>query len=188
MNQTNPQPEHDEDLAPLDAFEQQWVDQLAQREPDLVQSEDAFVESVMRQAEAPSSAVSPPAVLARIGTAALPYAIAAAVLLAGVVGWAVLNDSMSDADQPPVVGNDDPTQPIDGSAVAQVDRPKVALGSLIANAKATATNPADTLTTTVNEVPKAVSIDRLFELLDEGVPDLKELLEPLEPKDEQSRA
>lgn len=192
MNDTNQHTEleNDEALAPLDAFEQQWVDQLAQRAPDLVQTEDAFVQSVMQQAEAASAVGSSPAVLARIGGTALPYAAAAALLLAAYVGWAMwIGETSSTTDQPEIANqSNNPTQPEDAAPVVSPDRPKVALGTLIANAKATATEPANTLTSTVSEAPKALSVDRLFDLLGDSVPDLKEILAPLEPKREQSRA
>lgn len=182
MNEHNPQ---SEELAPLDAFEQQWVDQLAQREPDLVQTEDAFVQSVM-QAEAASAAGSP-AVLARIGRAILPYAVAAAVLLVGYVGFVVLKNELT--DEPTIAKeNIEPTQPDDAPSVVPHVQPKVELGKLIANVKSTATSPATNLPTTVSEASQTISIDRLFDLLDGSVPNLKELMAPLEAKDEQSRA
>lgn len=192
MNDTNPtHPENSpqDDLAPLDDFEQQWVDQLAQREPDLVQSEDAFVQSVM-QAEATSLASDVPAVIGRIGTVALPYAIAAALLLAAFVGWYVLTDGATNTPSEPSIVKEstNPTQPIDGSSVATHARPKIELGKLIANVQSTATSPANTLTATVSEVPETLSIDRLFDLLGDSVPDLQEILAPLKPNDEQSRA
>ncbi|MFK7790103.1 MAG: hypothetical protein AB8C95_11510, partial [Phycisphaeraceae bacterium] len=91
---------------------------------------------------------------------------------------------------------DDPSQPSEQPAVATndqtndrpTDRPKVELGKLIASVKTTATSPANNLTATVSEVPDTLSIDRLFDLLDGSVPDLKKILAPLQPKDEQSRA
>lgn len=192
MNDTNQHTEleNDEALAPLDAFEQQWVDQLAQREPDLVLTEEAFVQSVIQQAEAASAVGSSSTVLARIGGTALPYAAAAALLLAAYVGWAMwIGETSSTTDQPEIANqSNNPTQPEDTAPVVSPDRPKVALGTLIANAKATATEPANTLTSTVSEAPKALSVDRLFDLLGDSVPDLKEILAPLEPKREQSRA
>ena len=192
MNDSNPtpQPTPQDDLAPLDDFEQQWVDQLAQREPDLVQSEEAFVQAVMQQAEVASAAGSIPTIIGRIGTAALPYAIAAALLLAAFVGWVVLTgDTTQTPGQPPIVHQpNDPTQPIDGSSVVTNVRPKIELGKLIANVQSTATSPANTLIATVSEVPQTLSIDRLFDLLGDSVPDLQEILAPLKPNDEQSRA
>lgn len=187
MNENNPQHDHDEALAPLDAFEQQWVDQLAQREPDLAQTEDAFVQRVM-QTEAASAAGS--AVIGRIGFTLLPYAIAAALLLAAFVGWSVLQDNTGDApDSSPLAEEfNSPTQPESDTPVVDPDRPKIALGVLIANAKSAATKPATTLTTSVSEAPDTLRIDRLFDLLGDSIPDLKEILAPLEPKNKQSRA
>ena len=181
MNETNPQPT--EELAPLDSFEQQWVDQLNQREPDLVQSEDAFVQSVMQQH---AQTTASPAVIGRIGRAVLPYAVAAAVLLAGFVGWAVLNDALTDDTDIAQDQNDSP-QPDEGLVVDTPDRPKVEVGKLIANATASG-NPANDLTTTVSDMNENLSVDRLFDLLGDSVPDLKEILAPLEPENEQSRA
>ena len=184
MNETNPQPT--EELAPLDSFEQQWVDQLTQREPDLVQSEDAFVQAVMHKAEAASAAGHPSAVIGRIGRAVLPYAVAAAVLLAGFVGWVVLNDALSD-DTEIAKEENDPSQPIEGLVVDTPDPPKVEVGKLIASATASG-NPANDLTTTVNDMNENLSVDRLLELMGDSVPNLKEILAPLEPENEQSRA
>lgn len=187
MTEKNPTPQDatQDDLAPLDSFEQQWVDQLAQREPDLVRSEEAFVQSVMHHQKQAG-----PAVIGRIGQAALPYAIAAALLLAAFVGWYFITDGTIDAPNQPSVANqlDDPTQPNDGSSVVINVRPKVELGKLIANVRSTATNPANNLTTTVSEAPETLSIDRLFDLLGDSVPDLQEILAPLETDNEQSRA
>ncbi|MBX2850793.1 MAG: hypothetical protein KTR15_03495 [Phycisphaeraceae bacterium] len=182
MNETNPTPE--EELAPLDPFEQQWIDQLAQREPGVVQSEDAFVQSVMSRHAQESAG---PAVIGRIGQAVLPYAVAAAVLLVGFVGWVVLKDQIT--DEPSVVKEEaDPSQPGEDPAVVITDRPKVELGKLIANVKSTATSPATSLTDTVSEAPETLNVGRLFDLLDGSVPDLKKILAPLEAKNEQSRA
>lgn len=185
MNEMKFNPE--EDLPELDAFEQQWVDQLANREPDLVQTEEAFVQSVMNKAEA-ASAAGRPAVIARIGAAVLPYAVAAAVLLAGFAGWIALKDSITD-EQSVAQEDSDTPQPDEGLMVERPERPPVQLGALIANVKSTATTPANTLTETVSEAPEALSVDRLFDLMGDSVPDLKELLAPLEPDNEQqSRA
>jgi hypothetical protein len=186
MNDNNPTPEltPDEELAPLDPFEQQWVDQLAQREPDLVQSEDAFVRTVMNKHAQPPAG---PAVIGRIGQAVLPYAVAAAVLLVGFVGWVVLKDQIIEE---PGIAEDivTPPQPGDNPAVTHVDRPTIELGKLIGNVKSTATSQATSLPDTVSEAPEALNVDRLFDLFDGSVPDLKELLAPLEEKNEQSRA
>lgn len=185
MNETNFKSE--DELPELDAFEQQWVDQLAQREPDLVQTEEAFVQSVMHKSETASTA-GQPAVIARIGAAVLPYAVAAAVLLAGFLGWVALNELMTD-EQSVAQEDDDTPQPDEGLMVERPERPPVQLGALIANVKSTATNPANTLTETVSEAPEALSVDRLFDLMGDSVPDLKELLAPLEPDNkQQSRA
>ncbi|MEM9346170.1 MAG: hypothetical protein AAGB26_06100 [Planctomycetota bacterium] len=181
MNETNHNPE--DELAPLDSFEQQWIDQLAQREPELVQSEDAFVQSVMR---ANAEAHGAPAVLGRIGFSVLPYAVAAALLLAAFVGWSVL---MQDPSEPSTADQlNNPTQPNDESVVTHNDKPKVELGKLIARVKSSATDPAKTLTTAVSEAPGALSVDRLFEVLGDSLPDLKEFFAPLESENEQSRA
>jgi hypothetical protein len=185
MNDNDPTSQNE--LPPLDAFEQQWVDQLAQREPDLKQTEDAFIQSVM-QAEA-ASAAGAPAVLARIGSKpALPYAAAAAVVLAAFIGWYVLKGepASTPSEQPIANETNNTLQPDVAPAVAETERPKVELGKLIA--RATTTNPTAQLTNTVSEMPDTLSVDRLFDLLGDSVPDLKKLLAPLEPKNEQSRA
>jgi len=176
------------DLPPLDAFEQQWVDQLAQHEPDLKQTEDAFVQSVM-QAQA-ASATASSAVVGRIGFTLLPYAAAAAVLLAAFVGWYVLKGDADEASNEQPIANQpgNAPQPDDASSVVTNDRPRVELGKLIAQAKSTATRPATNLTTTVSEMPETLSFDRLFDLMGDSMPDLKEILAPLEQKNEQSRA
>lgn len=196
MNETSPQPDRatDVELAPLDAFEQQWVDHLAQRDPDLVQSEQAFVQSIMQQAEVASAAGSVDTILARIGRTALPFAIAAALSLAAWVGYNTLTSTPNIAtnDQPLANQNNDPSQPDDESAVSMNnqadDRPKVAIGRLIANAKSTATSPANNLTSAVHDAPETLSIDRLWNLVGESVPNLKEILAPLDSSNEQSRA
>lgn len=181
----NKHPQHDDELAPLDAFEQQWVDQLAQRETDLVQTEDTFVQSVMQQAEVASAAGQTPAVIARIGKSLLPYAIAAALLLAAFVGWVALTGDTT--DQPNIAKeSNNPSQPDNAVAVVTPERPKVQLGKLIA--QATTTSPATDLNQTVSDVNQALTVDRLFDVLGDSVPDLKEILAPLEPKNEQSRA
>ena len=172
-----------DELAPLDDFEQHWIDKLAEREPDLVRSEDAFVQSVLdRQAQSQAA----PAVIGRIGAALLPYAAAAAIMVAAVVGWYVLTDQGNTTDEQPFVD-----QPQPGGAVAVVtpERPKVALGKLIANAQNTMANPATNLTETVREAPDTLSVDNLLDFLSQPVPDLNDILAPLAPKDEQqSRA
>lgn len=172
-----------DDLAPLDEFEQQWIDTLAEREPDLLRSEDAFVQSVLdRQAQSQAG----PAVIGRIGSALLPFAAAAAVAIAAVVGWYVLTDQGNPADEQPFV---DQPQPDDAVAVDTPERPKVALGKLIANARNTMTDPATSLTETVREAPDTLSVDNLLDFLSQPVPDLNDILAPLAPKDEQqSRA
>jgi len=179
MNDTNtPQ----DDLAPLDDFEQQWIGKLAEREPDLVRTEDAFVQSVLdRQVQSQAG----PAVIGRIGSSLLPYAAAAAVVIAAVVGWYVLNSGTDQIPEPPFAK--DP-QPGGAVAVDTPEQPKIALGKLIADARSTLTDPATTLTDTVREAPETLSLDNLFDFLSEPVPDLKEILAPLAPKDEQSRA
>ena len=130
-------------------------------------------------------------VIARIGFARLlPYAAAAAILVAAFVGWYTLNDNGSTVPDQPNLASlqqpDEQPQPDDEPAVATPERPKVELGKLIA--QATRTNPTADLTTTVGEMPEKLSIDRLFDLMDGSVPDLKELLAPLDQNEEQSRA
>lgn len=185
MNDTN-RPPHD-DLAPLDEFELQWVDKLAQREPDLSRSEDAFVQAVLqRHTQSPHQ----PAVISRIGPRAMTYAAAAALLLAAVVGWYALTaDDGQTPDQPPIAqGANDPPQPDPASTVVPPERPKVALGKLIAQAQRPVSSPTMGLTTAVREMPNALSLDNLLDLMGDPVPNLKEILAPLDPKKQQSRA
>lgn len=73
-----------ESAEPLDAFERDWVDALRQTEPSDPARDAAFTQSVLDRWE--SETRKP--VLAKIGWT--PYAAAAALLLAAVVGWAVL--------------------------------------------------------------------------------------------------
>lgn len=190
MNDTDSQHDHSDAPAPLDVFEQQWADQLAQREPDLVQSEEAFVQAVMQQAKPCAKAMHAPAVIGRIGKTALPYAVAAALLFAAFIGWGILTSETDNTPNQPDIAKQPaaPTQPDSDPPVVTPDRPKVALGTLIANAKITATDPANTLTNTVGALPDTLNIDRLFDLLGDSVPDLKEILTPAKPNNEQSRA
>lgn len=185
MEPIKTEPQHDE-LPALDAFEQQWVDQLNRRDPELARSEEAFVQSVLQQHAAPSQANG---IVGRIGWGAVPYAAAAALVLAAFAGWFVLTRYTQQPAQAPVVQAPSTTpQPQGPSAVTSVERPAVDLGKLIAKARTTATNPATELTTTVSEVPEALNINRLFDVLGQSVPNLKEILAPLQQSNEQSRA
>jgi negative regulator of sigma E activity len=188
MNERDPQTR--EDLAPLDTFESQWIEALAERDPELKKSEDAFVDAVIQQAASAQVSSHASAVLARIGTAALPYAVAAAVMLAVLVGWSILQGgTVQTPDRPPMAEQPANTlQPDDAPAVTQAERPNIRLGKLIANAKSAATMPANNLTATVSETPDHLSIDRLFDLVGESLPDLNDILKTQEPDEQQSRA
>lgn len=195
MNNNNNQPGPDQKP---DAFEQQWIDRLAERESDLIQSGDAFVQRVMQRANLAAAHESvpthaarrAPAALGRIAPQLATYAAAAALLLAALIGWAVFfNDAPAAPSQQIAIDeNFDAQQPADAIAVAPNQRPNIQLGKLIANAKNTATAPADNLTAAVNRAPQTFSIDRLFDLLDDSVPDLNEVFRSRESEEQQSRA
>ncbi|MGB0767096.1 MAG: hypothetical protein ACPGYV_05255 [Phycisphaeraceae bacterium] len=172
------------DIEPLDDFERQWVDALNDRDPELLRSEADFVQAVLDRHDA---ATARPAVIARIGVRVLPYAAAAGLVAAAVVGWSLYSDATAPPlDQPDIA--DAPNQPPPVDASDAVERPKVALGPLIARAQSAVIQPATGLTDTVQEVPDALSLDGLFNWLGEPLPDVEDILAPLEPDDNQSRA
>lgn len=183
--------EYDPDMtepdATPDAFERGWMDTLAEPEQDLAASEDAFVQAVLSKHTAQDS---PPAVAGRIGFRTRRFAAAAAIALAALAGWFVasnLNPAASGENE--IVENSDKEpQPGDEPAVVPAEPEKVPLGKLIAQAQARVTGPATSLTATVRDAPESFSIQRIIELIDNPLPNLKELLAPEEPDNQQSRA
>ena len=59
---------------------------------------------------------------------------------------------------------------------------------MIAQTRSTVTQPASNLTSTVGDTPQAIRVERLLDLIETPLPDLKELLAPLTPDEQQSRA
>lgn len=205
-NTTEPTPEPTPDeLGPLDAFERAWVGKLAEPEPELSRSAESFVQGVL---DKHGAAQQRPAIIGRIGdrigAGPVPYAAAAAVLIAALVGWYMLTgngtgtdtpDSPNLAEQPntdPADGeqnNARPTQPDPAPRVTQVDATKIPLGRMIAQTQTTVTQRASNLTAPARETPQALRMDRLLDLINSPVPDLKEWLAPLKQNnDQQSRA
>ncbi len=194
MNKHNPVT-HD-DPAPLDAFEKEWTALLAEREPDLMRSEDAFVQGVLARH---MNEQARPAVVGRIGFGAVSYAAAAALLLTALVGWYVLTnqDQANGTDGQTIATNGNPApapnqpdslQPGRDTRVVKGEASKVKLGALIAQTRTTMTQPASNLTATVRQTPANLRVERLIQWMDAPVPDLKGFLSPLKPDNEQSRA
>lgn len=192
MNQQKPHPS--DDLQPLDAFERDWIDQLAAPEQDLTQRSDDFVQAVMDRHHAQQN---PPSIAGRIGFGSMPYAAAAALLIAALVGWYLLTVNPSLTSQPDLATQDQDTaeptdeqtpQPTDPSPVAPVDPTKIQLGKLIDQTQFALTQPATSLTTSLRDTPQAIQLQRLLELIENPVPNLKELLAPLDQSKQQSRA
>ncbi len=191
MNENKPKPQdapNDGAPPPMDAFEREWTALLAEREPDLVRGEDAFVKDVLDRHE---QAANRPAVIRRIGIGRAQLAAAAALVIAALVGWFVLSDAGEGStesedkfvEQPPA------TQPAEDTPVREgVDPSRLQLGRMIAQTRSTVTQPASNLTSTVRDTPQALRVERLLDLIETPVPDLKELLAPLTPDEQQSRA
>jgi hypothetical protein len=191
-------------LPPLDDFERAWTSKLSEPDAELSRSSEAFVQGVLDRHDAE---VNRPAIAGRIGSAPLPFAAAAAVLIAALVGWFVMtgNNAVTDGS-PQVADNDesalpgnaagtdrdkapDALQPDAGPRVTPVDPKKIQLGRMIAQTQSTVTKPASNLSQTVSEAPQALSMQKLLDLINSPIPNLKETLEPLKPNDDQqSRA
>lgn len=199
----------------LDAFEEDWVGLLAAPEADLDQSEDAFVQGVLAEhaaaclaeptvqqtpeevatqvATEQAAEESTPAVAGRIAPAprALPYAAAAALLLAALAGWFLLNPKQPGTAGTETAKNTQPDslapQPSTNTPVANVDPKKIKLGKLIAKAQGTVTSGPFGLAGS-DDATTLLPIDGLLDLFKNPVPDLKEILAPLEDEDQQSRA
>lgn len=176
---------HD-DLTPQDDFERQWTALLAEREPDLPRTEDAFVQGVLDRHAAETQGC--PAIVGRVGFGTLPFAAAAALLIAALIGWYLFTNPGTAPINEGVVEKQDP-QPDEPQLVHNgVDPAKLQLGKLISQTQTTVTKPATSLTQTVRDTPQVLRVDRLLDLIDTPIPDLKEILEPLKPADQQSRA
>ena len=87
MNENNPKPQDtpiDDTPPPMDAFEREWTALLAERDLDLVRTEDTFVKNVLDRHE---QGTNWPAVVGRIGFGRAQLAAAAALVIAALVGW-----------------------------------------------------------------------------------------------------
>lgn len=187
MNEYDTNNPHD-DIAELDSFEEAWVDELRRPDPELTRTSDAFVQRVMQEHQQAHSA---PAIAGRIGPRLVPFAAAAALALAVYVGWVVLTGpGAQDPNGMAVNPDNPPLQPApDPPVTANVHANKVQLGKLIAQAQSAATLPASSITETARQTPQLLTLNALIDLVDNPVPDLKELLAPLEQEeDQQSRA
>lgn len=194
MNESNPHNhEFDSELEPLDAFEAEWTRKLAEHDPELTRTGPAFTQRVLEQ----HTTAHPLGTIAGRITqrVAMPYAAAAGLASAAVLGWVVLTAAPGNdtATQPDSLANIAPQPPIDEpvsntNPTAYAPTPKVKLGQLIANAQRTATTPATSLTAVVRETADPPRFRDLLDWMDSPVPDLKELLAPLEPSNAQSRA
>jgi len=205
---------HDETRAPLpepDGFEQRWMSLLDPAEPDQAddapsRDTEAFVAGVMDRYDAMqrnTGTKRDQAVAGRIGRAALPYAAAAAVLLAALIGgYALITDNTSGPDPAnhlatpgptPPDGEDDPEnqtppQPAPGPQVTHHEPPRVELGRLITQTQALATRPDPDLIKTLNQTRQTLDLNNLLEVVNRPLPDLQQLLAPLKQDDQQSRA
>lgn len=194
-----------DELPPLDDFERTWVGQLSEPDVEVSRSAKAFVQGVLDQHDAEAQR---PAIVGRIGVGPLPFAAAAAVLIAAVIGWYVVTGNgpatdgttqVAESDKADVPShakdndanykNTNTPQPDAGPRVDAVDPSKIQLGRMIAQTQSTVTKPASNLTQTVSETPQSLSMEKLLDLISSPVPDLNEILAPLKPADDQqSRA
>lgn len=203
------QDQPDAPMAPLpepDAFERRWISLLDADAPDKADDDaEAFVAGVMDRYDAmrhPASR-SDHAVAGRIGHSALPYAAAAAVLLAAFIGgYALLTGNppgTAPTDQLAAPGpttpndantqeNNAPPQPDAASRVVSGEPAKVELGRLIGQTQALATRPDPDLIKTLNQTRQMLDLGELIEVVNRPLPDLRELLAPLKQEDPQSRA
>ena len=190
------EPDTHDPLDPLDDAEQAWISKLAEPEPELKRTEDAFTQSVLARYQAEQTA---PLLAGRIGFAPRTYAAAAALLFATVAGWYLYSQNPTapgDPSAPEAFTNSPTPAPIEDHApqpepltpVATVDPSKIKLGKLIAQTRSTVTQPATALTDNVRLNPQALRIENLLDLIDTPLPNLKQWLAPLEPDDQQSRA
>ncbi|MEM9414173.1 MAG: hypothetical protein AAGA29_01690 [Planctomycetota bacterium] len=177
---------------PLDAFEHEWVSVLRQQDGDIAETEDAFVDAVLEQAE---QAPATPPVLARIGWA--PLVAAAAVALAGAVTWAALFSSDNAPGTAPIVEQPAPSPEFtdSGSTLPDIDDPSprhaprteqerralaqsLQLGTMIADTSGTFSRPAAGLPKTISNTSDQLSLKSLTQGITNPVPDPAEVLPP----------
>lgn len=172
----------EDELPPLDADEQQWVRLLGSADRDLLQDGDAFVAGVMDRLDREHGR----AVLARIG-GWRPVAAAAAVVLAGLIGWAVVNgaddpgqDSLTDnldSDNNPALVQVDPDTHDDSNNQAVAANPPKAedieVGRIIADLSRSVTAPQITMT---NPDQSPTRLQRVLQLFENPVDDAARFL------------
>lgn len=165
------------ELPPLDADEQQWAQLLGSADRDLLQDGDAFVAGVMDRLDRERGR----AVLARIG-GWRPVAAAAAVVLAGLIGWAAVNGgngaNPDNFTGNPGTDNDSalvqaaPDTPDDSNPHIVVDNtPKaqdVEVGRIIADLSRSITAPQITV---ANPDPSPTRLQRVLQLFENPVDD-----------------
>lgn len=172
--QTHEQPDNDnEPLAPLDEQEQRWTELLSQRDSDLLSDSDAFIDGVMGRLEQERGR----AVLARIGQSLggwKPLAAAAAVALAGLVGWYVLDGDatspagpgIADQSTPTTAPQSDPSDasPADGALADNRPRPEdVPVGQIIGEFSRSVTQPQVIVLPTEQTPTRLQKVLALFE-------------------------
>lgn len=197
---TNPEPAEHE-LKPHDAFEQAWMGKLAETEADLSRSGEAFVQSVMQRRSGSQGVAG---VIGRIGFSTRGAVAAAAVLGLAVCGWYLLSLGDTNNTAPTgLAGNDNGAanavekdqpdiepalQPDVPSAVVKVDADNIPLGQMITRTRSNMSGPASKLAAVVNQAPQVLNVERLMDLLEPPVPDLKQLLSPKKKDTQQSSA
>lgn len=136
MNEIDPH--KDEKLPPLDVFEREWISELREKDADLAQTEDAFVDRVMDRHRGNAYDSAP--VIGRIGGRALPFAAAAALVIAALCGWLLWNPGedtaapgSGDVAQQPTGVNK--SQPTNAPRVAVADSVDIELGGMISDTK-----------------------------------------------------
>ena len=184
-NNNNTSPTVEDEHAPLDSFEQEWIDALNRPDPELSRSGEDFVARVMQAHAEPGRSAS---VIGRIQPRRLPLAVAAALAMAAYLGWSLFLNGSSTPPSPPIVNQSAPVQPHSNGPVPPTERATIPLGGLIAQAQSTATRPAMGLAQVVEDVPAALNLKKLIDLVNNPVPDLNELLAPLKPTETHSRA
>jgi len=174
----------DDGLAPLDTFESAWTSQLASPERDLEASADAFVVATLARHERSDAPVASDGlgVLARIGW--MPLAAAAAIALAGAVGFAVMQQGTSPQGQVITDNGGGPTvepEKIVTPAVAtREDAQRLQLGALIGQASGSFTQPTASLPKTIEDTTGRLTLRSLVKDLANPIPDPKDFLPPRE--------
>jgi len=170
----------------LDASERAWVDVLKQPEPSEPARDAAFTESVLDQWERETRRP----VLAKIGWT--PYAAAAALLLAAVVGWAVLRGQPTAApDGTPapesIVETPAPVEAVqpDPARIAMLsedERRELArslqLGTMIAGTSDSLAKPAAGLPKTLDDTADNFNLQGLARGITGPIPDPNDTLPP----------